>query len=239
MMSKSKSTLLSFQSLQEMSPPKKIVMMVGFLLISIFSVFVLAFHGTLSWLALFSFFLSFLGFFMCFFGLFFYHADHTITTTIKTTTTTYSTLPKKPSLPTSSLKNEPNPVYQDLLERLQENIQNVQSRQQEVEKLIDESFEGSLISSTRYKQVMQNAQEVLEKNYQNAYQAVSLFGSSTPTQERLAILENYVHDSDEVTKKIDRVVDELLKLRQSNVFESGDELDRRLEELADTTVYYR
>ena len=229
-MSKSKHT---FQSLQEMSPAKKIVMSFVFIFISIFSVFLLVFHGTLSWLAIFSFLLSFLGFFMCVFGMVF-NSDPTIITTIKTTTT-YSTS-KKPPLP--NVKNVPNPVYQDLLDRLQENIQEVKSGQQEVEKLIDESFEGSVISSTRYKQVMQNAQEVLEKNYQNASQAVALFGSSAPTQERLAILENYVHDSDEVTKKIDRVVDELLKLRQSNVFESGDELDRRLEELADTTVYY-
>ncbi|MDE5757922.1 MAG: hypothetical protein K2H85_04845 [Allobaculum sp.] len=172
---------------------------------------------------------------MCVFGMVFNSGEHTITTTIKTTTTTYSTS-KKPPIPTT--KNAPNPVYQDLLDRLQENIQEVKSGQQEVEKLIDESFEGSIISSIRYKQVMQNAQEVLEKNYQNASQAVALFGSSAPTQERLAILENYVHDSDEVTQKIARVVDELLKLRQSNVFESGDELDRRLEELADTTMYY-
>lgn len=218
-----------------MSPTKKIVMIIGFLFISIFSVFLLAFHGTLSWLSIFSFLLSFLGFFMCVFGMVFNPGEHTITTTIKTTTTTYSTS-KKPPIP--NIKNVPSPVYQDLLDRLQENIQEVKSGQQEVEKLIDESFEGSVISSTRYKQVMQNAQEVLEKNYQNASQAVSLFGSSAPTQERLAILENYVHDSDEVTKKIGRVVDELLKLRQSNIFESGDELDRRLEELADTTVYY-
>lgn len=218
-----------------MSLAKKIAMIIGFLFISIFSVFLLAFHGTLSWLAIFSFLLSFLGFFMCVFGLVFNPGEQTITTTIKTTTTTYSTS-KKPPIPNT--KNVPNPVYQDLLDRLQENIQEVKSGQQEVEKLIDESFEGSVISSTRYKQVMQNAQEVLEKNYQNASQAVALFGSSAPTPERLAILENYVHDSDEVTKKIARVVDELLKLRQSNVFESGDELDRRLEELADTTVYY-
>ncbi len=235
-MAQSKKTTLSYQSLEEMNPLKKIGMMIGFLFISIFSVFLLAFHGHLFWFAFFSFLLSFLGFFMCFFGLIFFHPTRTVTTTIKTTTTTYSS---NPPLPTLSPQPDTAFVYQTLLKKLQENIQNVESRQEEVDKLIEESFEGSLISSSRYKQVMQNAQEVLEKNYQNAYQAVSLFGSSAPTQERLAILENYVNDSDEVTKKIDRVIEELLKLRQSNTFESGDELDRRLEELADTTVYYR
>lgn len=228
-MSKSKNTL-HFQSLQEMSSLKKIVMMIGFLLISILSVFMLAFNRTWSWFAIISFLLSFLGFFLCFFGLVFYHPA--MTSTVKVNSSSL-----KPPLP--KIKQAPAPAYQALLDTLQENIQNVQTRQQEVETLIDESFEGSLISSSRYKQVMQNAQDVLEKNYQNAYQAVSLFGSSAPTPERLAILENYVHDSDEVTKKIDRVIDELLKLRQSYTFESGDELDRRLEELADTTVYYR
>ncbi len=228
-MSKSKTTL-HFQSLQEMSSLKKIVMMIGFLLISILSVFMLAFNRTWSWFAIISFLLSFLGFFLCFFGLVFCHPA--MTSTVKVNSSAV-----KPPLP--KIKQAPAPAYQALLDTLQENIQNVQTRQQEVETLIDESFEGSLISSSRYKQVMQNAQDVLEKNYQNAYQAVSLFGSSAPTPERLAILENYVHDSDEVTKKIDRVIDELLKLRQSYTFESGDELDRRLEELADTTVYYR
>lgn len=148
-------------------------------------------------------------------------------------------LPEIRRQPSAALRRSPAKEYQQLLARLSENIDCVSARQKAVEKLIDDSFGASLISSSRYKQVMQNAQDVLKKNYENASQAVALFGSSRPTQARLAILQNYVDDSDDVVANIDRVIDELLKLQQSSTIESGDALDSRLEELASTTVYYQ
>lgn len=222
----------TFQMLQEMSTFKKIIMMLCFLLISIFSVFILAFHATFSWFAIFSFLLSFLGFFLCFFGVIAFHSHTPLTNALPKMEVSLPPTPKEKSAQYA-------PEYKALLQKLKDNIEIVQEREHEVEELIDDSFEGSWISSARYKQVMQNAEEILQKNYQNAAQAISLFGSSKPTPERLAILGNYVRNSDEITQKIDRVIDELLKLRQSYTFESDDELDRRLEELADTTVYYR
>lgn len=229
---KSKNTkYYTFQTLQEMSTLKKVIMMLCFLLISMISVFVLAFHAAFSWFAIISFLLGFIGFFLCFFGIIAFHSSASIASSPKLEVPLPPTPKEKPI--------QYAPEYKALLEKLKDNINGIQERQNEVEELIDDSFEGSLISSARYKQVMQSAEEILQKNYQNAAQAVSLFGSSKPTAERLTILEGYVHDSDEVTQKIDRVIDELLKLRQSYTFESGDELDKRLEDLADTTVYYR
>lgn len=145
----------------------------------------------------------------------------------------------KPAPKPAAIPVETAYEYQVLLDRLQENIVSVKARQTAVEKLIDDYFGQSWISSSRYKQVMQSAEDVLAKNYENAAQAVSLFGRSKPTQARLDILNNYVEDSDDVVANIDRVIDELLKVQQSSTIESGDALDARLEELADTTVYYR
>lgn len=129
--------------------------------------------------------------------------------------------------------------YQALLDRLQADKDSVEKRQEAVSKLIDNYFGGSMISAARYKQVMDNAEDVLEKNYENAQMAVDLFGSSRVTKTRLQIIQNYVDDSSDIIANIDRVIDELLKVQQSSVLENGDLLDQKLNELASTTSYYQ
>ncbi|WP_323090301.1 hypothetical protein [Allobaculum sp. JKK-2023] len=139
-----------------------------------------------------------------------------------------------PSLP----KKKTAPEYQALLNRLENNLEGVQSRSIAVSTLIDEYFEGSVISSSRYKDVMKSAVDVLETNYKNACQAVELFGASAPTKARIQILQNYVDDSEDVVSSFDVVVNELVRLKQSSTIEKGDLLDQSLDELAATTAYY-
>ncbi len=142
---------------------------------------------------------------------------------------------KLPSLPK---KKKIAPEYQALLNRLENNLEGVQSRSTAVFTLIDEYFEGSVISSSRYKDVMKSAIDVLETNYKNACQAVELFGTSAPTKARIQILQNYVDDSEDVVSSFDVVVNELVRLKQSSTIEKGDLLDQSLDELAGTTAYY-
>lgn len=140
-------------------------------------------------------------------------------------------LPEKP-------KKKPAHEYQVLLNRLENNLEGIKARSAAVSSLVDEYFGGSVISASRYKEVMKSAVEVLETNYGNACQAVELFGTGAPTQARIQILQNYVDDSEEVVTSFDTVVDELIKLKQSSVIDEGDQLDQSLEELAGTTAYY-
>ncbi len=140
-------------------------------------------------------------------------------------------LPAKP-------KKRPAHEYQVLLNRLENNLEGIKARSEAVSSLVDEYFGGSIISAARYKEVMKSAVEVLEANYQNACQAVELFGTGAPTKARIEILQNYVEDSEEVVTSFDTVVDELLKLKQSSIIDEGDRLDQSLEELAGTTAYY-
>lgn len=156
---------------------------------------------------------------------------------------------KEPAKPASTMESSDLPLpekpkkkiaheYQVLLNRLENNLEGIKARSQAVSSLVDEYFGGSVISASRYKEVMKSAVEVLEANYQNACQAVELFGTGAPTKARIQILQNYVDDSEEVVTSFDTVVDELLKLKQSSVIDEGDQLDHSLEELAGTTAYY-
>ncbi len=148
---------------------------------------------------------------------------------------------KKPAIPAVSKarrKAKPAREYQAILNQLQANCESIEESKRLVHQLIDDYFGGSLISSSKYKNVLEDASRVLKKNYENASQAVALFGSSKPTPQRLAILQNYLHDSQDIVDNVSQVVDELLKARQDSTLKDGSALDQSLEELVNTTVYY-
>lgn len=146
--------------------------------------------------------------------------------------------PAAPAPKKARRRAKPAREYQAMLAQLQADCQSIEESERLVHQLIDDYFGGSYISSSKYKNVLEDAGRVLKKNYDNARQAVDLFGSSKPTPQRLAILQNYVHDSQDIVDNVNKVVDELLKARQDSTLRDGTALDESLEELVSTTVYY-
>lgn len=128
--------------------------------------------------------------------------------------------------------------YAVILKALENAKKDAQDRYVHVEDLIEEYFGDSKISVSRYTDVLQKANGVLDQNYQNAVRAIDLFGTAMPTPARLEILNNYVHDSQDILFKIDQIVDELLRVHQSSSLDEGDFLDQRLDELVATTHQY-
>lgn len=132
-----------------------------------------------------------------------------------------------------------HPVYQEDLDQLQRHLQNLQDREETVSIFLDDFFQGSNISKSRYTEVLKNARRVLNANYENARKAALLFGNGEPTPERTEIMDRYVADSADVMNKIERIIDELIKVQQSDVIADGDRLDTLLDDLAVTTSYYQ
>lgn len=133
----------------------------------------------------------------------------------------------------------PHASYQTALAQLQRDIREMETREKSVSSFLDDFFEDSTVSKTRYLTVLKNAHARMETNYEKAQQAVKLFGTSEPTKERMEILNRYVQDSSEILKRVDRVINELITVQQNDVISDGDVLDSLLDDLADTTAYYQ
>ena len=144
-------------------------------------------------------------------------------------------LPKAKPEPSAVIR----PEYARALAMLKNNLTELESREESVSDFLDDYFAGSTISKSRYLQVIQNAKHVLKTNYEKASQAVKLFGNSVPTPERLEIMEKYVRDSQDVVNNLERVINELIKVQQSDVLNDGSKLDVLLDDLAATTSYYQ
>lgn len=132
-----------------------------------------------------------------------------------------------------------HPIYQEDLKILRRHLEDLQARKAGVSSFLDSFFAGSAISKTRYTSVLQNAEHVLEANYNAAAKAAMMFGNSIPTPEREQLMDRYVNDSTDVMNKIDGVINQLLKVQQSDVLSEGDTLDVLLDDLAATTSYYQ
>lgn len=145
---------------------------------------------------------------------------------------------EKPAVKKPKTRKKMPQEYAVILKALENAKKDAQERYVHVEDLIEEYFGDSRISVARYTDVLQKANDVLDENYQNAARAIDLFGSSIPTPARLEILNNYVHDSQDILNKIDRIVDELIRVHQSSSLDEGDFLDQRLDELVETTHQY-
>lgn len=149
---------------------------------------------------------------------------------------------QKPPLPVQAKAPEyerqvPEP-YRKRLVILKKQIEQAEESEKAIDRLIQDSFGSSWMSASRYKSVLDGARDVLEKNYENASQAVEVFGSADVTEKRIRFLDNYVADSADLLNRINGVIDKLLELRQSQTLKDGDDLDERLDELSRTTMLY-
>lgn len=155
----------------------------------------------------------------------------------KTRTISISRKKKPASLPKVSKKI---PVeYQTRLDQLQKYSVDLKERQSTVSEFLDDFFGQSEISKARYKNQIQEAINLVDRNLRKGTQAVKIFGDSTVTEQRIEILDNYVEDSRDVHDKVEHVIDALIIAQQNNDIKDGDLLDERLEELASTTAYYQ
>lgn len=132
-----------------------------------------------------------------------------------------------------------HPVYQQDLDQLAAHIRDLEEREAAVSVFLDSFFADSAISKSRYLTVILNAKHVLEANYENALRAAGMFGGSVPTPERVEIMDRYVSDSADVMSKIDRVINQLIAVQQSDLLADGSVLDGLLDDLAATTSYYQ
>lgn len=129
--------------------------------------------------------------------------------------------------------------YQQALNKLKADIDELDEREQTVSDFLDDFFAGSTVSKSRYISVIQSARKNLQTNYEKAQQAVKMFGKSEPTKERMEILNRYVDDSADIINKVEKVIDELITVQQNDVISDGDTLDGLLDDLARTTSYYQ
>ena len=146
-------------------------------------------------------------------------------------------LPKTPAKMPSAAAMRPE--FAKRLAMLNNLRNELESREDSVSSFLDDYFEGSTISKSRYLQVIQNARHVLKTNSDKALQAVKLFGNANPTPERIEILDAYVKDSRDVMNGVEKVINELIKVQQSDVLNDGDKLDELLTALTTTTTHYQ
>lgn len=132
-----------------------------------------------------------------------------------------------------------HPVYQQDLDELASHIRDLDEREAAVSVFLDSFFADSVVSKSRYLNVIHNAKHVLEANYENALRAAGMFGGGVPTPERVEIMDRYVSDSAEVMNKIDQVINQLICVQQSDQLADGSVLDGLLDDLAATTSYYQ
>lgn len=132
-----------------------------------------------------------------------------------------------------------HPVYMERLNSIEEIAKKMKWRQSNIQEFIASCFAGSNITIERYDAIISNSISVLETNAKRARQAVKMFGSDTkPTPERTAILDAYYQDSADIENRLNRIIDELLRMQQKTAMDNSDKLDALLVSLADTTKAY-
>ncbi len=145
---------------------------------------------------------------------------------------------EKPAEPARKKPRRIPAAYQERLNTLSSMCEEMQERSLTINSFLSDYFENSVISISRFQNVMGQAQEALLENFNKAVQAAAMFGSGEPTPDRLRILDGYVNDSAEIVAKMESIIDEMTKLQQERLFDDTEPIDEMLDSLSKTTHQY-
>lgn len=146
---------------------------------------------------------------------------------------------QKKTEPVPDLPLSAHPAYMEKLHQIESIAKKMQGRRHDIQEFLNSCFSGSVITRDRYSSIISDSIDVLQINARKARQAVRMFGSETaPTPERLAILDAYLDDSKDLENRLNRIIDELLKMQQKTTLADSNSLDDMLTSLKETAASY-
>lgn len=132
-----------------------------------------------------------------------------------------------------------HPAYTRTLDELKSLADQLDRQFGQLDAFLDDFFGDSTISKNKYLSQVDLARKSAFNNLQKAENAVNLFGDSKPpTARRQEILNQYVESSRKTVEDVDAIIDELLRVDQSNTELTYEFLDENLDTLKRVTKQY-
>ena len=142
----------------------------------------------------------------------------------------------KPKIPTPPAIH---PAYTRTLDELERSAAQLERQFTQLSAFLDDFFQHSSISKDKYLSQIDAARKSCRKNLDKAANAVNLFGDSNPPSPmRQEVLDGYVESSRRTVADVNAIIDELLRVDQSNTRLTYEFLDENLDQLKRVTSQY-
>lgn len=151
----------------------------------------------------------------------------------------YKEPPKRKPKTTPAGSSRINTYYLEALSAMEQNTVDLMEKKKTIYEFLDEFFGDSEISKNRYTSQIDYAMDFNNHNVEKMRMAVKMFGTSEPTPERREMIEAYLRDSRQLVVNIDNIATALVKADQDSYLKNSDAVDIALQELAETTKYYK
>jgi hypothetical protein len=135
-------------------------------------------------------------------------------------------------------KEQERKPYTSYLIRMQELERELNEKTDTLNEYLETIFGHSEITKDKYRREILAAQNFMSEQKDKVEKTIRLFGNSEETAERKEILNQYIYDSKTLVSQVDDVINELIKLEQSESIKDRSLLDESLSNLAHTTHYY-
>jgi hypothetical protein len=132
----------------------------------------------------------------------------------------------------------PKKPYASYLIRMQELEQELNEKTVTLNDYLETVFGHSQITIDKYNREIQAAENFMNEQMEKVEKTIKLFGNGEETAERKEILNQYIYDAKSLIQQVDDVINELIKLEQSESIKDRSLLDESLSNLAKTTHYY-
>lgn len=142
----------------------------------------------------------------------------------------------KPKIPTPPAIH---PAYTRTLAELERSASQLERQFTQLDAFLDDFFQDSSISKDKYLSQIDAARKACRKNLEKATNAVNLFSDSNPpSPTRQEVLDGYVESSRRTVSDVNAIIDELLRVDQSNTKLTYEFLDENLGQLKNVTSHY-
>ena len=142
----------------------------------------------------------------------------------------------KPEIPTPQAIH---PAYTRTIAELERSAAQLERQFTQLDAFLDDFFQDSTISKDKYLSQIDAARKACRKNLEKATNAVNLFGDSCPpSPARQEVLDGYVESSRRTVSDVNAIIDELLRVDQSNTKLTYEFLDENLGQLKNVTRAY-